>query len=139
MVLRQRAEEALSNAADQELQEVMQQRYHSLPASQRPSRADVVSLIARFLDFASMRIEPRLAAIYLANHGWSFERAVQVWMHERYEDEPVPMPMEEGAYVEYEDPSEESDEEEGDSDGEEVSLSYFTFSSFAPIHICSPY
>lgn len=83
-----------------------------------------------------MRIEPDLAAVYLARYGWLYERAVEVWLHERFEDE-----NEDGVEewksgvgyvslgewrrgmreVEEEEDSDEESESESDSEDEDVS------------------
>ena len=44
-------------------------------------------MAARFLDIANLRLEARLALIYLANEGWGFESAVGRYWGERYDDD----------------------------------------------------
>lgn len=43
-------------------------------------------MTARFLDLANLRVEARLALIYLANAGWGFEDAFGRYMGERYDE-----------------------------------------------------
>ncbi|KAG7005329.1 hypothetical protein G7Y79_00020g048570 [Physcia stellaris] len=95
--LLQRAREAFNNARDRELQQLLAERYHAVPASARPSLEEVLRMAARFLEIANLRLEARLALIYLANAGWEFESAVGRYWGERYDDE-----------------EEEEEEEEGD-------------------------
>lgn len=65
-------------------------------------------MAARFLDLANLRLEARLALIYLANAGWGFESAFRRYMDERYDEEEG---LGKGGFEKGE--GEEEDDEEG--------------------------
>ena len=86
-LLRRHVHEALTNRSDRELQRVLQERYYSFPARQRLPRHLLIERAIRFLDLTHLRLEARLAIIYLANSGWNYPIAVQRYMRERYDDD----------------------------------------------------
>ena len=86
-LLRRHVHEALNNANDDELREVLRERYLSIPRAQRLSQMQVVELAIRFLDLAHLRLDARLAVIYLAHADWNYPAAVERYMTERC-DEP---------------------------------------------------
>ena len=85
-LLRRHVLEALNNENDDELQRVLQERYFIIPEAQRIPQGQVIESAARFLDLAHLRLEARLAIIYLALANWNYQSAVQRYMAERYHD-----------------------------------------------------
>ena len=85
-LLRRHVLEALNNANDDELHRVLQERYHNIPEAKRVPQSQIIESAARFLDLAHLRLDARLAIIYLALAAWDYESAVQRYMAERYDE-----------------------------------------------------
>ena len=62
-----------------------------MPDRPPPTSEEAVALVARILDLANQRLEPRQAAIYLAYTHWDYRAAVERYIEERFEEDEEPL------------------------------------------------
>ena len=88
-----------------------------MPDRSVPTLQEATVLVARMLDLANQRLEPRQAAIYLAYTQWNYKAAVERYIEERFGDDGGSLSDAEDSLSDPELDSEDN-AEEGEGDGE---------------------
>lgn len=117
--LRSNAEAALRNPQDVQLQDIIRRSHeeiNQMPDRSVPTLQEATVLIARMLDLANQRLEPRQAAIYLAYTHWDYKAAVERYIEERFNDDDGSLSDAEDSLSDPELDSEENAEDEHDFD-----------------------
>lgn len=128
--LRSNAEAALLNAHDVQLQDILRrsgEEIAEMPGRSVPNSQDAITLVARMLDLANQRLEPRQAAIYLAYTHWDYRAAVERYIEERFGDDDGPLSDAEDDLSDPELDSEWEAGEEGEGEGDEENDSEVSF------------
>ncbi|MCJ1303462.1 hypothetical protein MMC08_006272 [Hypocenomyce scalaris] len=119
--LRGNARDALRNMQDVQLQSVIRQSLQEMvqmPDRPPPTSEEAVALVARILDLANQRLEPRQAAIYLAYTHWDYRAAVERYIEERFGEDEEPLSDPESGRTDLGFDSQEQGMEKEEKDGE---------------------
>lgn len=141
--LRNNAEAALLNTQDVQLQDIIRRSHleiQQMPGRIVPTSTEAIRLVARILEFANQRMEPRQAAIYLAHAHWDYRGAVSRYIAQVFDDDDEDSLSDPGSSsggeAEEEEEEEEGQEEEEEGEAEEVVIDKCVSFALKPLVQC---